>query len=289
MLNIIYKNILFQRSAVIAALLLSFGKLLSQHVISFKEADSHLPIKYCEIKIDNRSFFSDSLGTFNITNAKAFEVTDSRYKKIAARSVSKDSIIFLQPKEFLIEEVIFNAPKILNFEDNVKKSTIFTFSTGYSYGKILKGNFSNDSQLKSITLYNQKPISVPYYLKLDFYHFSINPDLVLREKLNKDNIIIPLYNQTTQQKKFNIDLRKFKIKLKDNSFFVSVQLITDIGSYQQEKITNKILTFYTSKNKGDQYIGRYHNNTMIWTKINPSPSALVAISFSVLESDNPQQ
>ena len=72
MLNIFYKHIYFQKNVVIAALLFSFIQLFGQHYIHFKEIDSNLPVKYCEVKIDNHSFFFRFFGQTQYENIKIF-------------------------------------------------------------------------------------------------------------------------------------------------------------------------------------------------------------------------
>nr|WP_305050363.1 hypothetical protein [Elizabethkingia bruuniana] len=202
MLNIFYKHIYFQKNVVIAALLFSFIQLFGQHYIHFKEIDSNLPVKYCEVKIDNHSFFSDSLGRLNMRISKSFEVIDNRYQSMSVRAISKDSVIILHPKEYIIPEVIISSLKTLNFEDRTRRSSIYNLSTGYNYGKVLKGNFQKNAQLKSVTLYPKGKITNLYYIKLDFYDFSNGTKLILKEKLNRDNVIIPLSDLSVQKGNF---------------------------------------------------------------------------------------
>ncbi len=284
MLNICYKYIYFQRSAVIAALLFPFIQLFSQHTIHFREADSNLPVKYCEIKINNRVFFSDSLGKLTMKTSKAFDVVDNRYQNISLRATSKDSVILLQPKEYIIPEVVIPSLKTLDFEDKLRRNSIYNLSTGYSYGRVLKGNFQNNAQLKSITLYPTRKITNPYYIKLDFYEFSPNPKLILKKKLNRDNIIFPLSNLSVQKRKLYIDLRKFNIRLKDPDLFVSIRIIADTGTYHGEKINDIIMSVYASKIKKDVYIGNYNGlDETIWNKQNLHSIDPIATSFSILQ------
>ena len=285
MLNICYKYIYFQRSAVIAALLFPFIQLFSQHTIHFREVDSNLPVKYCEVKINNHVFFSDSLGKLKMITSKAFEVVDNRYENISVQAISKDSFILLHPKEYIIPEVVISSLQTLNFEDRVKRNSIYNVSTGYNYGKILKGSFQNNAQLKSITLYPKRKITNPYFIKLDFYDFSNSSKLILKEKLNKENIIIPLSDLSVQKGNLYIDLRRFNIRLKNNAFFTSIRIIADIGTYQVEKINNIIMSLYASKAKEGIYIGGYNNliEEIIWNKQNILSSDPIAISFSILQ------
>ncbi len=269
------------------ALLFTFIQLFGQHTIHFREADSNLPVKYCEIKINNHVFFSDSLGKLTMKTSKAFEIIDSRYQSMSVRATSKDSLIILHPKEHIIPEVIISSLKTLNFEDRIRRNSIYNLSTGYSYGKVLKTNFQNNAQLKSITLYPKRKITNSYYIKLDFYEFSPGFRLILKEKLNTNNIIIPFSDLSAQKGKLYIDLRRFNIRLKDPDLFVSIRIIADIGIYQDEKINDIILSLYASKIKEDIYIGNYYNGSgkEIWNKHNISSSDPVAIDFSVLQSN----
>ncbi|MCT3958409.1 hypothetical protein HZQ27_04710 [Elizabethkingia anophelis] len=269
------------------ALLFTFIQLFGQHTIHFREADSNLPVKYCEIKINNHVFFSDSLGKLTMKTSKAFEIIDSRYQSMSVRATSKDSVIILHPKEHIIPEVIISSLKTLNFEDRIRRNSIYNLSTGYSYGKVLKTNFQNNAQLKSITLYPKRKITNSYYIKLDFYEFSPGFRLILKEKLNTNNIIIPFSDLSAQKGKLYIDLRRFNIRLKDPDLFVSIRIIADIGIYQDEKINDIILSLYASKIKEDIYIGNYYNGSgkEIWNKHNISSSDPVAIDFSVLQSN----
>ncbi|MCT3734777.1 hypothetical protein CMU89_07895 [Elizabethkingia anophelis] len=269
------------------ALLFTFIQLFGQHTIHFREADSNLPVKYCEIKINNHVFFSDSLGKLTMKTSKAFEIIDSRYQSMSVRATSKDSVIILHPKEHIIPEIIISSLKTLNFEDRIRRNSIYNLSTGYSYGKVLKTNFQNNAQLKSITLYPKRKITNSYYIKLDFYEFSPGFRLILKEKLNTNNIIIPFSDLSAQKGKLYIDLRRFNIRLKDPDLFVSIRIIADIGIYQDEKINDIILSLYASKIKEDIYIGNYYNGSgkEIWNKHNISSSDPVAIDFSVLQSN----
>ncbi|MDV3750750.1 hypothetical protein CMU19_05000 [Elizabethkingia anophelis] len=269
------------------ALLFTFIQLFGQHTIHFREADSNLPVKYCEIKINNHVFFSDSLGKLTMKTSKAFEIIDSRYQSMSVRATSKDSVIILHPKEHIIPEIIISSLKTLNFEDRIRRNSIYNISTGYSYGKVLKTNFQNNAQLKSITLYPKRKITNSYYIKLDFYEFSPGFRLILKEKLNTNNIIIPFSDLSAQKGKLYIDLRRFNIRLKDPDLFVSIRIIADIGIYQDEKINDIILSLYASKIKEDIYIGNYYNGSgkEIWNKHNISSSDPVAIDFSVLQSN----
>jgi len=284
MLKICLQHIYFQRSAVTAALLFPFIQLFSQHTIHFRELDSNLPVKYCEIKINNRVFFSDSLGKLKMKTSKAFEVVDNRYQNVSIRAASKDSVILLQTKEYIIPEVVISSLKTLNFEDKIKRNSIYNVSTGYNYGKILKGSFKNNALLKSITLYPKRKITNLYFIKLDFYDFSNSYKLTLKEKLNKENIIIPLSDLSVQKGKLYIDLRRFNIRLKNNAFFISIRIIADIGTYQVEKINDIIMSLYTSKTKEDIYTGSYGPNEEIWSKHIYSSSNPIAISFSILQA-----
>ncbi|OPC56834.1 hypothetical protein [Elizabethkingia bruuniana] len=284
MLNIFYKHIYFQKNVVIAALLFSFIQLFGQHYIHFKEIDSNLPVKYCEVKIDNHSFFSDSLGRLNMRISKSFEVIDNRYQSMSVRAISKDSIIILHPKEYIIPEVIISSLKTLNFEDRIRRNSIYNLSTGYNYGKVLKGNFQKNAQLKSVTLYPKGKTTNLYYIKLDFYDFSNSTKLILKEKLNRDNVIIPLSDLSVQKGKLYIDLKRFNIKLKDPIFFVSIRIIADIGTYQNENINDIIMSLYASKTKENIYIGSYNSPTEeIWNKQNILSSDPIAISFNILQ------
>ncbi|AQX01780.1 hypothetical protein BBD32_10065 [Elizabethkingia anophelis] len=269
------------------ALLFTFIQLFGQHTIHFREADSNLPVKYCEIKINHHVFFSDSLGKLTMKTSKAFEIIDSRYQSMSVRATSKDSVIILHPKEHIIPEVTISSLKTLNFEDRIRRNSIYNLSTGYSYGKVLKTNFQNNAQLKSITLYPKRKITNSYYIKLDFYEFSPGFRLILKEKLNTNNIIIPFSDLSAQKEKLYIDLRRFNIRLKDPDLFISIRIIADIGIYQDEKINDIILSLYASKIKEDIYIGNYYNgsNKEIWNKHNISSSDPVAIDFSVLQSN----
>ncbi|WP_407510197.1 hypothetical protein [Elizabethkingia anophelis] len=219
--------------------------------------------------------------------SKAFEIIDSRYQSMSVRATSKDSVIILHPKEHIIPEVIISSLKTLNFEDRIRRNSIYNLSTGYSYGKVLKTNYQNNAQLKSITLYPKRKITNSYYIKLDFYKFSPGFRLILKEKLNTNNIIIPFSDLSAQKGKLYIDLRRFNIRLKDPDLFVSIRIIADIGIYQDEKINDIILSLYASKIKEDIYIGNYYNGSgkEIWNKHNISSSDPVAIDFSVLQSN----
>ncbi|WP_260258226.1 hypothetical protein [Elizabethkingia bruuniana] len=203
---------------------------------------------------------------------------------MSVRAISKDSIIILHPKEYIIPEVIISSLKTLNFEDRIRRNSIYNLSTGYNYGKVLKGNFQKNAQLKSITLYPKGKTTNLYYIKLDFYDFSNSTKLILKEKLNRDNVIIPLSDLSVQKGKLYINLKRFNIKLKDPIFFVSIRIIADIGTYQNENINDIIMSLYASKAKEDIYIGGYNSPTEeIWNKQNILSSDPIAISFNILQ------
>ncbi|MGQ1929397.1 hypothetical protein [Ornithobacterium rhinotracheale] len=210
--------------------------------ITFIEQDESLPAKYCEFSINNNIYYSDSLGVFKIQNQgkELIKVESYKYEPTSFISPMNDTIVFLKQRKIQLAPIEISTKKAAELISKAKKNSVHELKPGYELGVLIPDICGTLKEFSLETKKLQK--NKELYLKLDFYKKSEND----YDRLNYDNIILPI-SDVYDYKSININLKKYGIFTCNSELLIAIGLISNIGNYDNEKISDNSISIFGSK------------------------------------------
>lgn len=226
--------------------------IFCQNQFIVKDSITKEKLKFVKIEIDDKNYYTDSLGSFtigeNIDN-KFLTIKKSGYyqNKIISNKIKNE--ILLSPKEIEIEQVIINQKKQFVVGERIYKKSTTYLTDNVQLGVLLKNNKDSIGFVRFIEFFIKKnSMDENRYLELSFSevdtknNFSENNTITLVEPISK---ILKFKNK--------IDLSSYKIPFGKNGTLIGLKLINKVGS-NSEDFSKSVLQFYNSKSKDYMYM-----------------------------------
>lgn len=251
---------IFFKECLCTLFCLFYSDFFSQR-ITIKDSLDKKTIPFCEIFIDDKAYFSDSLGNFEIKDIspETISIKKSGYEKkvISGLSSKPSQIVYLSPQFVSIEEIDLKKKKELIMQPDFKKNNTTLLPAGIDIGFTLSNKSGKDAVIKQLILPIKEIKNNNYYLKVDFYTLPRNTS---SKKINGASLFIPV---SSLKKRNNIIDMDEKIPFPKEGILISFRIIENIGKYSN-KITTPVIVFYNEKNGGNTY---FLNNKEIWEKV----------------------
>ena len=216
--------------------------------ITVLDSIDHKKISYVEFIVEGNSYFSDSLGSIELTkkNEKPIFIKKIGYNDKKIENYS--NTIYLKPIIRDIQEVVIKNKKDYEFTSSFLNKNTTKLPNDLSIGFIIRGKENRIGKLKEISIPVKKIYRNNTLLKIDFY--NLENEAINRETLNGESIFINV-NDLIKRKKNKIDLQEYNIPF-SGEILVSIRIIEETG--KTEKLLNEpSIQFYNSKEKGNLF------------------------------------
>ncbi|MRI62574.1 hypothetical protein EDM00_00975 [Ornithobacterium rhinotracheale] len=222
--------------------------------ITFIEQDESLPAKYCEFSINNNIYYSDSFGVFKIQNQKKglIKIDNYKYEPLNFFTPTSDTIVFLKQRKIALPPIEIKPRKESELISKAKKNAVHELKPGYELGILTPKICGTLKEISFETkkLQNDKNL----YFKLDFYKKNENDF----DRLNYENIILPI-SEIYNHKIINIKLKEYGIYTCNAELLIAIRLISNIGNYDNEKISDNSISIFGSKERYKMFIRKNHH------------------------------
>lgn len=232
----------------------------------------HQRIPYAEFIIDGNSYFSDSLGTIELTKTnQPFIIKKNGFKSKRIFKYSPE--IYLQPIYKEIEEVVINNKKDFQYTSKQLNKNTTKLPNDLSIGFSIKGKENNVGKLQEISIPLKRIYNNNTILKIDFY--KIENENVGKESLNEKSIFINVQDLVIR-KNNKIDLREYNIPITGN-ILIAIRVIDETGK-TEKRITEPSIQFYNTKDKGTLFFYSEYLNS--WKTLSKNTN-LISISYTI--------
>ena len=213
-------------------------------------------IKYANIKSQNGDFgtSSDSLGNFAFEKKSKVIINAVGYQKLSIDLSNENSVIELNPRETLIQEVILlkrkNLNQILIDEFNASKINQYyglsaTRNSAWIIGKYFENKSYKTKFLKSIKVLTKSDVQNAIFnvriYSVDNYGNPLN-------ELYQENIIALAKKG---KHKTEVDLSKTNLQIPENGMFIAVDWIKNDKNLYEYK--------YTMKGSKEKFLGKSYS------------------------------
>ncbi|MCY0977449.1 hypothetical protein PGH12_19025 [Chryseobacterium wangxinyae] len=241
--------------------------------ITVLDSIDHKTISYVEFIVDGNSYFSDSLGTIELTkkNEQPIFLKKNGYEE--QKKANYNRIIYLKPIIKDIEEVIIKNKKNVEFASKSINKNTTKLPNDLTIGFKIKGKENISGKLQKISIPVKRIYANNTLLKIDFYNFE--NDVIDKEILNNESIFINV-NDLTTKKNNVIDLHKYNIPIIGN-ILISIRIIDETG-LTDKNLKEPSIQFYNSKEKGNIY---FYNQYLKDWKILSNDINLISFSYTI--------
>lgn len=248
---------------------------ISQSIV-FKDKIDGKTIPYVQVKVNNRTLYSDSTGKFDLKNPlETNEIFLSRigYKDKQAMIKKNTEILYLEPIYQEIEPIAIGYKEKILITNDYKKSVSSRFQVGIETGIVIENQYSKKGIIKNIQfgikdLRNNKN----GYLILNFY--ELKDGFPTNKIINTAPIFIPLSEIVRNNNR--IDISENPVNFPSDGVFMSIKIITEIGKYDL-KASEPFLSFYTGNQNKKVFYKTENGN---WKSF-PTPLPFIGYKISV--------
>lgn len=213
-------------------------------------------IKYANIKSQNDNFgtSSDSLGDFVFDKKSQVLIDAVGYERIALDLANHNSIIELNPKEILIQEIILHQKKNQTaFSiDEFKTSKINQYygisakrNSSWIIGKFFENKSYKTKFLKSVKVFTKSEVSNAIF---NVRIYSVDDDGNPKNELYQENIIA---TAKKGKHKTEVNLSDTNLQIPENGVFIAVDWIKNDKNIYEYK--------YTMKGSSDKLLGQSYS------------------------------
>lgn len=215
-----------------------------------------IPIKYANIKSQNADFgtSSDSLGNFVFEKKSKVIINAVGYEKLNIDLANDNSIIELNPRETLIQEVILekrkNRNQILIDEFNSSKINQYyglsaTRNSAWIIGKFFENKSYKTKYLKSIKVLTKSDVQNAIF---NVRIYSVDKYGNPMSEIYQENIIA---TAKKGKHKTEVDLSKTNLQIPEYGIFIAVDWIKNDKNLYEYK--------YTMKGSKEKFLGKSYS------------------------------